>query len=66
MVRSVNIRETRMCNDYYFDPNHPIFVQDTIQKSWQLVDWQQVMQGGVMESKIQCSDQVKRYVGYLE
>ena len=38
-----------MCNDCYFDLNDPIFVQDTIQKSWQLVDWQQVMLGGVME-----------------
>ena len=66
MVRSVNIRVTRMCNDCYFDLNDPIFVQDTIRKSWQLVDWQQLMWGGVMESKIQCLDQVKRYVGYLE
>ena len=66
MVRSVNIRETRMCNDCYFDLNNPIFVQDTIQKSWQLVDWQQVMLGGVMEREMQCLDQVKRYVEYLE
>ena len=66
MVRSVNIRETRMCNDCYFDLNDPIFVQDTSQKSWQLVDWQQVMLGGVMEREIQCLDQVKRYVEYLE
>ena len=66
MVRSVNIRETRMCNDCYFDLNDPIFVQDTSRKSWQLVDWQQVMLGGVMEREMQCLDQVKRYVGYLE
>ena len=66
MVRSVNIRVTRMCNYCYFDLNDPIFVQDTIRKSWQLVDWQQLMWGGVMESKIQCLDQVKRYVEYLK
>ena len=51
-----------MCNDCYFDLNNPIFVQDTSRKSWQLVDWQQVMLGGVMEREIQCLDQVKRYV----
>ena len=55
-----------MCNDCYFDLNDPIFVQDTIRKSWQLVDWQQVMLGGVMEREIQCLYQVKRYVEYLE
>ena len=66
MVRSVNIRETRICNDCYFDLNNLIFVQDTSQKSWQLVDWQQVMLGGVMEREIQCLDQVKRYVRYLK
>ena len=65
MVRSVNIHEKRICNECYFDLNDPIFVQDTIRKSWQLVDWQQLMWGGVMESEIQCLDQVKRYVEYL-